>query len=166
VSGLGAGGDAGQGGEWFDRPDSTGSAGLRFSCTLCGNCCTGPEGYVLVSEAETAALASRLGLGVAAFIEGYTRESAHGRSLIERAAPEGATPGMDCIFLDRTTMPGRAVCGVYEDRPRQCRTWPFWRSNLESRRAWERAKRTCPGMDTGTLHSVQQIRVVRGVIDI
>jgi hypothetical protein len=28
-----------------------GTIGLRFKCTMCGNCCTGPEGYVLVTDA-------------------------------------------------------------------------------------------------------------------
>ena len=39
--------------DWFDEPNPAGVAdaqerGLRFSCTMCGNCCTGPAGYVLV----------------------------------------------------------------------------------------------------------------------
>ncbi len=38
--------------EWFDQPDETGQPGLRFACTMCGNCCTGPEGYVLVSDTQ------------------------------------------------------------------------------------------------------------------
>jgi hypothetical protein len=55
---------------------------------------------------------------------------------------------------------------VYEDRPGQCRTWPFWKSNLTSRRAWERAKGVCPGMDKGRVYSVQQVRVLRDAVEI
>lgn len=148
--------------EWFAQPDASGETGLRFGCTLCGNCCTGPEGYVLVTDEETAALAGRLGVGVDEFVLRYTHATARGRSLTER--PSAA--GMDCVFLDREAVPGKAVCGVYQDRPAQCRTWPFWKSNVGSRRAWERGKQVCPGMDTGTRYSVQQIRVLRDVIDI
>jgi Fe-S-cluster containining protein len=147
----------GSGQEWF-----AGGEGLAFSCTLCGNCCTGPEGYVLVSEGETGALAARLGLSIADFLEQYTHKTSLGRSLKERKTEFGH----DCIFLDREKIPGKAVCGVYEDRPSQCRTWPFWKSNLTSRGAWERGKRTCPGMDKGKLYPVQQIRILRDVIDI
>ncbi len=145
-------------GEWFDIPDpDTGEVGLRFACTMCGNCCSGPPGYVLVSDAECDALAVRLGVGRAAFIDRYTEMTSHGRSLVER---EGLR-GFDCVFLDRERVPGRAVCGVYEDRPAQCRSWPFWPQLLRSRDDWIRARGTCPGIDTGRLHAPQQVRVIR-----
>jgi uncharacterized protein len=150
-----------RGAEWFANSD-----GLSFQCTMCGNCCTGPEGYVLVSDAEAAALAKRFRLTVPEFLARYTRMTLKGPSLNERLTqlPDGT--GYDCVFLDREKIPGKAVCGVYEDRPAQCRTWPFWKSNLTSRHAWKRAKRTCPGMDKGRPYSVQQVRVLRDVIDI
>ncbi len=145
------------GAEWFAN-----SEGLSFQCTLCGNCCTGPEGYVIVSDAESAALARRLNLPLPEFLARFTRDTIKGRSLTEKESHAG----LDCIFLDRDKIPGKAVCGVYEDRPAQCRTWPFWKSNLTSRAAWERAKRTCPGMDQGRTYPVQQIRILRDAIDI
>ncbi|GJQ28895.1 MAG: zinc/iron-chelating domain-containing protein [Phycisphaerae bacterium] len=148
--------------EWFDQPDETGQSGLRFACTLCGHCCTGPEGFVLVNDAEAEALAAGLGMGIGEFITRYTRATPRGRSLVEKPTEFGA----DCVFLDRTRVPGKAVCGVYENRPAQCRTWPFWRSNLQGRWAWERAKRTCPGMDTGPRFTPLQVRAARAVVDI
>lgn len=151
--------------EWFDQPDPTdaeGRPGLAFECTMCGCCCSGPEGYVLVSDLEAAALAQRLSLSTEAFLASYTRETSAGRSLTEKTS--GA--GLDCVFLDRTTIPGKAICGVYEDRPAQCRTWPFWRSTLGSRSAWERAKAICPGMDKGTRFTPLEIRARRAVIPI
>ena len=41
------------------------------------------------------------------------------RSLVEYA-------NGDCVFFDSE----RRSCKVYALRPRQCRTWPFWESNL------------------------------------
>lgn len=159
---LGVGGHAGPGAEWFEHPDETGEPGLRFSCTMCGNCCTGPEGYVLVSDEEAAALAKRCGISIEAFLEQYTHVMQYGRSLIERHSDAGR----DCVFLDRERIPGKAVCGVYEDRPVQCRTWPYWKSNLASRYAWLRAKRVCPGMDTGKRSTPVEIRIARDRVDI
>lgn len=149
--------------EWFAHSDgASGEAGLRFSCTLCGNCCSGPEGYVLVSDAEAEALSGLLGVSREAFLAKFTRATIKGRSLVEKVTPHG----QDCVFLDRDRVPGRAICSVYEARPAQCRTWPFWPSNLRTREAWERARRVCPGMGTGTLRTVQQIRVQRDAFEI
>jgi len=147
--------------DWYELPDDSGQPGLRFSCTLCGNCCTGPEGYVLLSDDDVTALAARVQVSREDFLARYTKDTRRGLSLAEKQSPAG----LDCIFLDRDKIPGKAVCGVYEHRPAQCRTWPFWNSNLSSRYAWDRAKRGCPGMDQGQRHSVQQIRICRDTID-
>lgn len=144
--------------DWFEKPDAPeGGQGLRFGCTMCGNCCTGPHGFVLVDEAEEAALAARLGISPADFRDRYTHEMSEGRSLNETHT----SFGYDCVFLDREKIPGKAVCGVYEDRPKQCRTWPFWPSLVKSRSTWDNAKRTCPGIDKGTLIPVEQVRILR-----
>ncbi len=160
---IGSGSGAPQHGEWFTQPDSPeGGKGLRFSCTMCGNCCTGVPGYVLVTDAEVAAMAKRLNLSEAAFIEQYTRILPEGRSLNETRTEHG----YDCVFLDRDTIPGKAVCGLYEDRPVQCKTWPFWPSLVRSRTAWHEASKGCPGMNKGKLVPVQQIRIQRDAITI
>lgn len=144
--------------EWFSQAGLDGEEpGLRFGCTMCGRCCSGPEGYVLVSDAEVAALAQRFGIPPAEFEARYTHPTREGRSLTEKESPIGR----DCVFLDRQSVPGKAVCGVYENRPAQCRTWPFWPSNLESPRTWQRASTICPGMNTGPRYTPVQIRVQR-----
>ena len=136
--------------DWFE-------GGLQFGCTMSGNCCTGPEGYVLVNDDEIKALAGRLGMSEGDFVERYTRTTHLGRSLTEVRTEHG----LDCVCLDRTTVPGKAVCGVYEDRPTQCRTWPFWESNLRTQKAWRVAGRTCPGLGRGRLYPPDQIRILR-----
>jgi len=126
--------------------------GLRFACTKCGNCCTGSPGFTWVSEDEIDRLAARLGLDREAFIRKYTRsawrQGEERRSLVELRRG-------DCVFWVSGT-----GCSVYEDRPRQCRTWPFWRSNLAERDDWVAAARECPGMDRGQLHAVAEIAAV------
>jgi Fe-S-cluster containining protein len=152
--------------EWFDLPDpvgtDTGEVGLRFACTLCGSCCTGPSGFVLFTDDEADAMASRLGLTRGEFLDRYTRDTVLGRSLDEKPSAFGN----DCVFLDREAIPGKAVCGLYEARPEQCRTWPFWKSNLESPRRWDRAARGCPGMNRGPLTPPDRIRLTRDRLDI
>ena len=149
--------------EWFDDPRATPTheRGLRFSCTRCGNCCTGPSGFVHFTDDEAADMAGTLGISVDDFHERFTRDTPVGRSLTERFGPHG----YDCVFLRRDDE-GKALCAVYESRPGQCRSWPFWRSNLRSRRAWDDAARGCPGMDSGDMHAPATIRITRERVEI
>ena len=104
-------------------------------------------------------MAAAVGLSETAFYERYARRIGRKWSLQERRTSHG----FDCIFLDRESVPGKAVCGLYEARPVQCRTWPFWPENLKNPRAWADTKATtpCPGMDTGPLIPVESIRIQR-----
>ncbi len=120
--------------------------GLRFTCTQCGNCCTGAPGYVWVTDGEIAALAARLGMSVAEFEAGYVRRVNGEKSLVELA-------NGDCIFFDNRTR----LCTVYEDRPRQCRTWPFWYSNISSPEDWQYTCSVCPGAGQGKLYTVEEV---------
>ncbi len=133
--------------------------GLRFSCSQCGNCCTGGPGAVWYTEPEGNAMAAALGVPVEEFTQKYTRAISDRRSLNEQETSHG----FDCVFLDRTSKPGMALCRVYMARPAQCRTWPFWPENLRTPQAWRaaKAKTPCLGMDNGTLIPVEQIRILR-----
>lgn len=150
-----ASGRAEAGGEWYRD-------GLRFECTQCGNCCTGPPGAVWFTPEEGRKLAALLKVSEGEFLKRYARKPTWGNggwSLNEHKTEHG----LDCVFLDRTTQPGKALCGVYEARPSQCRTWPFWPENLKTEAAWREVKKRtpCPGMDKGTLVPVEKIRIQR-----
>ena len=128
-------------------------SGLAFECTGCGNCCSGPSsGFVWVDDTEIAKLAARMGIDdVDRFDHQFVRRVGARRSLVEYS--DG-----DCIFLD----PDSRRCSVYEDRPRQCRTWPFWDTNVASPQAWAKAAKGCPGCNQGRVYSLGHIqRVLR-----
>ena len=120
--------------------------GLSFTCTRCGNCCGGGPGYVWADEAEIRALAARLELSVTEFRRRYTRFENGRTSLAEKR-------NYDCIFYDR-----QSGCTVYEDRPLQCRTWPFWGKVVATPRTWEIESEDCPGMNQGRRWSAEEIR--------
>lgn len=107
--------------------------------------------YVTKSEIKT--LAAALGLEVSEFEEAFVRPVGRRESLVE-------LPNGDCVFYDN---PSRR-CRVYEVRPLQCRTWPFWRSNLRSAEAWERTCRACPGSGRGRLVTPEKIETQMSVI--
>ncbi|HEV2972088.1 MAG TPA: YkgJ family cysteine cluster protein [Pirellulales bacterium] len=120
--------------------------GLRFQCTQCGDCCTGAPGYVWVNKAEIEALAAKLGIDVGDFQRKYVREVGVRKSLVEFA-------NGDCVFFDGQTR----KCKVYDTRPRQCRTWPFWESNIRSEEAWRQTCEVCPGSGTGPLVPLEKV---------
>jgi len=119
--------------------------GLRFTCTRCGHCCTGEPGFVWVEEADLAAIAELRGETVEQVQALYTRWSARGRTLREKL-------NGDCVFYEHGT-----GCTVYAVRPAQCRTWPFWESNLKTPEDWEHTCTICPGSGQGELIPVEEI---------
>jgi Fe-S-cluster containining protein len=122
------------------------ASGLRFECTQCGNCCTGSPGFVWINQEELEALAAIMGEDVEAFEAKYVRKIGARRSL--REFPNG-----DCVFFDTE----QRNCSVYAARPRQCRTWPFWDSNLRHPGQWQQACEACPGSGHGRLYKLEEI---------
>ncbi len=124
--------------------------GLRFQCSLCGNCCSGPDGEIPLQEQDSRRLAKYLGLSLRAFKVSYTiiSESTNNRVLKMNPTP-GDKEGLDCIFLDREQIPGKAVCKAHAAKPKQCQAWPFWPSSLESLESWKEASKHCPGIGQG-----------------
>src|ERR1700733_6878398 len=139
--------------------------GLRFTCTQCGNCCTGPPGYVWISKEEIARLAKHLQIDVQQVIEQYCRKVGGKYSLRENRNEHGE---YDCIFLKEEKIGGlsKRSCTIYAARPLQCRTWPFWDGNLQSPQRWKHAAERCHGMNFGSrIFSREQIESLRDAKD-
>jgi hypothetical protein len=146
--------------------------GLRFTCTQCGNCCTGGPGFVWISVEEVVRLAAHLRLSPEQVVEKYCRKIDGKFSLRERRNARGE---YDCIFLkevkaqrrdgDETVVYSKRVCTVYDARPLQCRTWPFWTENLRDQASWERSAKRCPGMNVGKRYTLKQIVALRDARD-
>lgn len=112
--------------------------GLRFQCTECGKCCTGPSGYVWVTEDEMHAMAVQLNIPLDLFVRKYVRQRDNRYALIEK---KNASGEYDCIFLKDKK------CQVYQVRPSQCRTFPWWKENLDTEESWKRAALGCEGIN-------------------
>jgi Fe-S-cluster containining protein len=121
--------------------------GLRFECTQCGDCCTGAPGYVWVNKEEIHQIAELVGMSLEAFEAKYVRKVGVRKSLIEYE-------NGDCVFFDTQAR----KCTVYEARPRQCRTWPFWDSNVRTEDAWQQTCEVCPGSGKGKLYQLDHIQ--------
>lgn len=129
--------------------------GLCFTCTQCGNCCTGAPGVVWVTDDEIAQIAEVLGKSIDEVRELHTRKIGRRVSLTEHE-------NGDCTFFD----PKTRRCNVYAARPAQCRTWPFWNSNLEKPSAWKTMQESCPGAGHGDFFPLEEIERRARVVDV
>jgi Fe-S-cluster containining protein len=120
------------------------SRGLRFECTRCGACCTRP-GPVYLPAPDLRRLAAFLELAPGVFRRRYEVRQLDGMDAVD--PDEGP-----CPFHD-----DERGCTVYEARPTQCRTFPFWPEIVSRRRSWERAARDCEGIGHGRRHPVHEI---------
>lgn len=109
--------------------------GLRFKCTGCGKCCTGSPGYVFLSPGDLTVLASHFTMSEKDFYLRYIRIVDGHPALID-------SPGSDaCVFLEKEK------CSVYESRPIQCRTFPWWIHTIQTQENWNEAAVRCEGID-------------------
>ena len=126
-------------------------AGLHFECQGCGGCCSGPgEGYIWVTRPEIEIIADFLKMTVRQFRQKYLRRVGLRTSIIEHQTTK------DCIFLQDGEQ-----CMIYSVRPSQCRSWPFWPSNLASPGDWNKAAQNCPGINRGRLYSFEEIEEIK-----
>jgi len=117
--------------------------GLHFECTGCGNCCRLGGGFVYPSDEDIRYLAHHLGLILSEFADRFL-EVHENRFVL-------TSEGDDCIFLKDN------ACSVYDVRPTQCRTFPFWPANLKSRYRWKLIAEDCEGIGRGRLYSKEEI---------
>lgn len=107
-----------------------------------------------MTKAEVGFLAEHLGESVETVKQKYLRRYGLRWSIKEDKKTK------DCIFLT-SGKTGCRGCAVYPVRPNQCRTWPFWDSNLSGPDAWNAAAVRCPGINRGRLYSFEEIEAMR-----
>ena len=113
--------------------------GLKFECQGSGKCCTshGEFGFVFLTQEDRKRFAKHLGVTVTAFQKQYCDQT----NGIWHLKEDPKRP--DCMFLKEKR------CSVYEARPNQCRTWPFW-PDVMNAKAWKsEVESFCPGVGKG-----------------
>lgn len=110
--------------------------GLHFKCTGCGKCCTGAPGFVFLTEEDIQKLLQHLKISKEEFVRRYTK------SFNGRLSLRDDTPNYSCIFLK-----DGKYCQVYQARPVQCKTYPYWLGNISSEAQWMEESERCEGIN-------------------
>jgi len=120
--------------------------GIQFECQGTGRCCSsrGSYGFVYFTLADRRRLATHLGLSTYAFTRKFCQNTDGYFHLKELNGP--------CQFMSGTS------CSIYDARPTQCRTWPFWPENMNPRTWSKEVKAFCPGVGKGKLYSKEEIQ--------
>jgi len=121
---------------------------VRFECQGSGRCCVsrGQYGFVYVTLKDRRLIAQKLQISTAAFTRKYC----------ERQNGIWKLKDFDenCRFLD-----GK-ICGIYEARPTQCRTWPFWPETLSAKSWAKEVASYCPGVGKGRVWKKTEIEKI------
>ena len=129
------------------------SKGIRFECQGSANCCVSRSsyGYVYLSKKDINRLSKFLKLSIIDFLEVYCKKT-NGLTHLKEIKKNG-----DCLFLEKKK------CTIYKGRPSQCRTWPFWKENINAK-IWNQDIATfCPGIGKGKL--VKKNTITKKIIE-
>lgn len=106
-------------------------------CSTCeGNCCIGESGYIWITSDEIEKLSLFLGKSVDEVIASDLKKVGYKYSIDEIKLDED---NFACKFFDLN----KKQCSIYEVRPKQCRTFPFWdyfKNKIEE------VKKECPAI--------------------
>jgi Fe-S-cluster containining protein len=111
--------------------------GYTFDCTRCSDCCRKDPGAVFLTTDDVDLIIEHLDMSLTQFLleccRPVYRDGGSVVALLEKV-------NYDCIFWNEQ-------CIIYEARPLQCRTYPYWPSVVESDAAWKAEAKRCPGIN-------------------
>ena len=126
--------------------------GLQWTCQGSGKCCVsrGEYGFVYLDLKDRQRFAKYLKISTQKFTSQYCHKTDDGYFHLKQHKNE-----TECIFLKNNK------CGVYQARPTQCRTWPFWPEVLNAK-AWKNeVAKFCPGVGKGKTWSAKEVEAIK-----
>lgn len=133
--------------KWYDD-------GIRFECQGSGKCCVshGEYGFVYVTASDRKKMAKLLGIPTVEFTRKHCSKVEGLFRLNDGPSDDPKDPtAKPCTFLKNKR------CTIYEARPMQCRTWPFWPETM-SAKAWAKdVAAFCPGVGKGRVWPKKEI---------
>lgn len=127
---------------------------LKFECICRGHCCVSSEqfGFVFLTEGDLVRLEKFLGKPR----EEFAQESEFDFTRFSKKK-------IKCWHLknseDRCRFIKDGRCTVYEGRPTQCRTFPFFPEHMNSK-TWKKLSQFCPGIGKGPDRTEAEIQSI------
>jgi Fe-S-cluster containining protein len=114
--------------------------GLEFSCTGCSKCCQ-VDGDVWLAPEEVANIITYLRDDEDGQNGPFSMSDFRKKYVRAEIAPADGDPSESWMCLKRnegacTFLDSSGKCGIYDVRPVQCSTYPFWPSLLEDPEIW------------------------------
>ena len=106
------------------------------ACFTCRGTCCRWVGYVWITEQEMIAIAEGRGMELGEFADTYVR-AAYGKLSLQDRLIDGEAL---CCMFD----PIDCRCTIYELRPEQCWTFPFWEQYKDE---YHHLLEYCPGIE-------------------
>ncbi len=89
-------------------------------CNTCeGNCCIGESGNIWITKQEIENLSNHLDISLDELRLGFLEKRGYKYSIKEVKL---SSDNYACVFFNLE----KKQCSIYEARPIQCRTFPFW----------------------------------------
>lgn len=122
--------------------------GLEFQCKQCSWCCGNGPGVVYLSLEDLARLCEFSKTNYVDFIKKYCRWVMY-------------TDGNEVLALQEDKQ-YRCIlwkdgCSMYDARPVQCSTYPWWDWLCGSKEMWQECGKTCPGIGSQKMWTKEQI---------
>jgi len=127
---------------------------LKFECQGSGKCCVhnGENGFVFLTDAD----AKRLELFTHMNRTEFSKTSVFNFTRFRfwtGTARHLTNSEKQCRFLKR------GKCSVYEARPQQCRTWPFYPEHMNPKK-WATVAKFCPGIGKGPERDPAEVQTI------
>ena len=111
---------------------------MDFSCQRCSKCCRIDPGAVFLTKTDLENISNHLSLSNEQFLKKYCRTIIKSNKIVISLLEK---PNYDCIFWDKKG------CIIYNVRPTQCKTYPFWPAIVESISSWNDESKRCKGIN-------------------
>ena len=123
--------------------------GIKFECQGSSKCCVsrGTYGFVYISSKDLNRLSKFFSMSNIQFINKYCSRT-DGYLHLKEINKSG-----NCQFLEGSK------CLVYKARPEACRSWPFWKENMNAKTWNKEILDFCPGIGKGKIISFAKIEI-------